>query len=142
MAATDSIFPLELIVAGTPVSLGASSASRARWKAVVAQLALNRIAEITDFLWLDERPLSASIYYFCSATMEGDIDNIVKPILDAMVGITYSNDRVFERVLAQKFEPDVGWSFRQPSAILTKALEAEAPVVYIRLDDDLAWRQS
>ncbi|MDP3896471.1 MAG: RusA family crossover junction endodeoxyribonuclease, partial [Mesorhizobium sp.] len=105
-------------------------------------IARERIAATVELSWLDERPLSATIYYFPVAPMEGDIDNIVKPILDAMVGVAYSNDRVIERVLAQKFEPDVGWSFRQPSEILARTLEAGAPVVYICLDDDLAWRQS
>ncbi len=74
--------------------------------------------------------------------MEGDIDNIVKPILDAMIGVAYPNDRVVERVLVQKFEPDVDWSFDRPSEILLQALDTDAPVVYIRLDDDLAWRRN
>lgn len=74
--------------------------------------------------------------------MEGDIDNIVKPILDALIGVAYPNDRVIERVLVQKFEPDVDWSFDKPSEILVQALETSAPVVYIRLDDDLEWRRN
>ena len=74
--------------------------------------------------------------------MEGDIDNIVKPILDALIGVAYLNDRVVERVLAQKFEPEIDWFFERPTEPLLAALDIEAPVVYIRLDDDGAWRRN
>lgn len=142
MVGSDTIFPLEFFVPATPISLGASSASRERWKAEVAVCARRRISQITELSWLDERPLSAFLYYFSAVPMEGDIDNIVKPILDALIGVAYPNDRVIERVLVQKFEPDVDWSFDKPSEILVQALETSAPVVYIRLDDDLEWRRN
>lgn len=78
--------------------------------------------------------------------MAGDVDNIVKPILDALNGQAYTDDRLVERVVSQKFEPDVAWSFGSPSVQLTAALDAISatdepqPVVYIRIDDDLSWR--
>ena len=74
--------------------------------------------------------------------MEGDVDNIVKPIMDALIGIAYTNDQLVERVLAQKFEPDTDWSFEGPSEILSAVLDTDAPVVYVRIDDDLAWRRN
>ncbi|WP_284539033.1 RusA family crossover junction endodeoxyribonuclease [Pleomorphomonas sp. T1.2MG-36] len=79
--------------------------------------------------------------------MDGDVDNIVKPILDAMIGATYVDDKSIERVVAQKFEPDIDWSFAEPSEQLSAALDAiyaseeQAPVVYIRIDNDLSWRR-
>ena len=69
------------------------------------------------------------------------MDNIIKPIMDALIGSAYPDDRVIESVLAQRFEPQAGWSFEQPSEILSAALDVAAPVVYVRIDDDLAWRQ-
>lgn len=138
----DTIFPFEFFVWGTPRSLGASSDSRERWKETIVHSARRKIAETTDLSWLDERPLSVAIYYFSAAPMEGDIDNIVKPILDALIGVAYPNDRVVERVIAQKIEPDVGWSFDHASEILLSALDTDVPVVYIRIDDDRAWRRN
>ncbi len=55
---------------------------------------------------LDDRPVSVSIFYFPSAPMQGDVDNIIKPILDALVGVAYPNDRHVERVEVQKFGAD------------------------------------
>lgn len=95
-----------------------------------------------EFSWLDERPLALSIYYFTAAPMEGDVDNIVKPIMDALIGTAYQDDAVIERVVVQKFEPDFYWAFEEPSGMLSAALDTDAPVVYVRVDDGLAWRQS
>lgn len=79
--------------------------------------------------------------------MAGDIDNIVKPILDALIGTAYHDDQVIERVLSQKFEPEVDWSFDAPTERLSAALDAisasdePAPAVYIRIDNDVSWRR-
>jgi crossover junction endodeoxyribonuclease RusA len=112
------------------------------WKLRVQHAARERIEQIVEFFWLDERPLALSIYYFPPAPMEGDVDNIIKPIMDALIGVAYTDDRVVERVLAQKFEPEVEWSFEQPGEMLAVALETTPPVVYIRVDDDCAWRRN
>ena len=142
MTVSDSIFPLEFFIAATPRSLGASSQSKERWKAQVGEIARKRRDETTEFSWLDQRPLALSVYYFPAAPMEGDVDNIVKPIMDALIGVAYPDDRLVERVLVQKFEPDIDWSFEEPSEMLLAALDTGTPVVYVRVDDDLAWRRN
>ena len=83
----------------------------------------------------------ATIFYFPPTTMQGDIDNIVKPILDGMIAVAYPDDKFIEKVVVQKFEPGVAWTFPSPSATLATAIDAEKPSLYIRLDDDLRWRQ-
>ena len=134
-------FPLEFVVAGTPVALGASASSKDRWKSQVGAGARLRLRELGDWEWLDDRAVAVTIFYFLAAAMEGDIDNIIKPILDAMAGIVYRDDRVVERVLAQRFEPGLSWEFNTRSVVLVNALDATPPVVYIRIQDDLNWRQ-
>lgn len=69
--------------------------------------------------------------------MQGDLDNRLKPILDAMVRCVYSDDEVIERIVAQKFEPGRVFAFSNPSDVLRSALGAGEPVVYIRVTDDL-----
>ena len=66
--------------------------------------------------------------------MEGDIDNIVKPILDALQGPIFVNDHQVERVVVQKFEPHRMATFSNPPPGLADALSLDAPVVYIRID--------
>jgi hypothetical protein len=133
-------YPLEVVVDGVPLSLQASPASRGAWSAKVRAAALARRQETYELGLLDNRALSVTIFYFCAAPMEGDVDNIIKPILDGLIVAAYLDDGVVERVVAQKFEPDVDWQFAEPTTQLAVALDRGPPVVYIRVDDDLKWR--
>lgn len=137
-----NLLPFEFFIAETPRALGASARSRQRWIGTLRRAARRRTEELVELVWLEERPLALSLFYFPPAAMEGDVDNIIKPITDALVGVVYLDDRQVERIVAQKFEPDVDWSFDRPSEVLSAALDAEAPVVYIRVDDDVAWRRN
>ena len=136
----DSIYPFEFYIPGTPKSLQASAGSKNRWKEQIREAARERTRQLTDFPFIDNRPLAVTLYYFPAARMDGDVDNIVKPIVDALEGMAYLEDRAIDRVVVQKFEPEVDWRFDGPSQQLAGALDTVAPVVYIRVDDDLSWR--
>lgn len=141
MAEDEIGFPFEVAVPGTPLSLAAKNkAHKAAWMQHVKHAAMERRNELHPMVYLDERPLAATLYYFPVAPMDGDVDNIVKPILDALKAVLYPDDRLIERVLVQKFEPQIERIFLDPTAELAAVLDMEPPVVYIRLDDDLAWR--
>jgi endodeoxyribonuclease RusA/REase_AHJR-like protein len=47
--------------------------------------------------------------------MPGDVDNIVKPILDVLGRHIYVDDAQVERVVVEKFEPKNVFAFRAPS---------------------------
>lgn len=68
--------------------------------------------------------------------MAGDIDNIVKPILDALAQLIYVNDQQVDRVVVQRFDPGKVYEFANPSDRLREAMEAEKPLTYIRVTDD------
>ena len=67
--------------------------------------------------------------------------------MDALVGVAYLDDKSIERVVVQKFEPDLGWAFSAPSVQLAAALSSVAgservtPVVYVHTGNDLSWRR-
>lgn len=65
----------------------------------------------------------------------------MKLILDGMLLVTYPNDRVIERVVVQKFEPGVEAVFQSLTPTLERAIGTEPPVICVRIDDDLSWRQ-
>lgn len=134
------LFPLEFFIEGVPISLGASGRSKTRWKTVVADAARKMQDGIDQSEFQNERALALTLYYFPSAPMQGDIDNILKPVLDALIGVAYPDDNRVERVVSQKFEPEVGWTFSSPSERLAAVLDVAPPVLYIRIDDDLSWR--
>ncbi len=137
MDAGEIPFPLEIVIEGTPRS---HQGNPAEWKARVLAEAQARVREVEDFGFLDNRPIAVTIFYFPVAAMQGDVDNIVKPILDGMKTAEYPDDSLVERVLVQKFEPGIQWEFSNQTEQLLNALALEPPVVYIRVDDDLSWR--
>ena len=137
----ETLYPFEVVLQGTPIALQCKTGgTREAWKERVKEAARQRQRATYELGFLDNRALAVTIYYFPSAPMEGDVDNIVKLIMDGMIGIAYLNDRVVERVTVQKFEPDGGWEFLVTSDRLALALDTEPPAVYIRVEDDLSWR--
>jgi crossover junction endodeoxyribonuclease RusA len=127
-------FPIEFLVRGTPVSQQAKrAASRAQWKERVRMA--SRVV-LPEGHWATRDRIAATLFYFPEATMLGDIDNIVKPVLDALVQHIYIDDAQVERIVVQKFEPGNIFLFAAPTATLTMALSAEKPLLYVRLSKD------
>jgi crossover junction endodeoxyribonuclease RusA len=127
-------FPIEFTVAGTPVSLQAKrSESREEWKARVKDASL---AAITSPHFASEERISMTLYYFPSEQMQGDIDNIVKPILDALSHHIYIDDHQVERVVVQKFEPGRVFPFSNITAKFSEALGGSRPILYIRISNE------
>ena len=77
-----------------------------------------------------------TLFYFPEAAMQGDIDNIVKPILDALAQHIHIDDAQVERLVVQKFEPGNIFLFSAPTAILSAALRSRKPLLYVRLSID------
>lgn len=80
--------------------------------------------------------MSVTLYYFPGGRMQGDVDNIVKPVLDALSKHVYLDDAQVERIVAQKFEPGSVFEFKQPTDALTRAMAGPKPVVYVRVSDN------
>ena len=134
---TDDIqpqFPVELLIEAVPLSLQASPISRETWKGLIRTV----IDEtINPGRWATESPVSVTILYFPDGPMTGDIDNIVKPILDALMPRIYVDDSQVERVWVQKFERERSFQIEDPTAKLAGAIDTEPPVVYIRIDNEI-----
>ncbi len=127
-------FPLEFIVQGTPVSLQVKRPeSKTVWKERVKQASCHALPEGH---YATESPLTVTLFYFPNGEMQGDVDNIVKPVLDALDKHIYFDDRQIERVWVQKFEPGRVFQFRNPSESLAEALTGRKPLLYIRFGDD------
>jgi hypothetical protein len=127
-------FPIEFVVRGTPVSLQASRAeSREQWKARVRQ-ASSTVLPTPHFA--SEDRLSVTMFYFPAEPMAGDVDNIIKLVLDACSRHVYIDDGQIERVLVQKFEPDHIFAFSDPTPALAGAVSSEKPLLYVRISSD------
>ncbi len=131
-------FPIEFLIRDTPLShQGKNSRAKERWKQKVGATAKAHLDELGDFFFLDDRVLAVTIFYVPPAAMEGDVDNIVKLILDGMNSVIYPSDRCLERVTVQKFEPDIEFVINDVTPALAKALEGDPP---IKIASDLSVR--
>jgi len=122
-------FPLEFLVEGTPVHFqggGGRGKKKAadQWKQRVRE-ASNAVLPEGHFA--TSRRLAVTLYYFPAVEMQGDVDNIIKYILDALKQHVYPDDSQVERIVAQKFEPGRAYRFSNPSATLTDALNRDRP---------------
>ena len=127
-------FPLEFFVVGTPVSLQAKNTnSKEQWKARVLE-ACREVVDGACFACDDE--VTITIYYFCSEDVDGDLDNCVKLILDALVPHILLDDQRVESLIVRRFRPNRLIAFSNPSAALSDAMDGDPPRVYIRIEDE------
>lgn len=127
-------FPIEFIVYGTPVShQRANHRARDEWKALVRQA--SRVA-LPESARATHAALSTTLFYFPEGEMFGDIDNIIKFILDALSSHIYLDDKQIERIVVQKFEGDRIFAFTDPTETLVECVEGQKPSLYVRISDD------
>jgi hypothetical protein len=131
--------PFEFVVNGIAISAQGSPRSKNAWKEIIRGAARSALPEGA---WLLSEPLEVTIFLFPAAEMQGDIDNRVKPILDALSNYVYRDDEQVERLVVQRFSPAQPFRFLNPSEVLISALGADGPVVYIRVADDLRKERS
>ncbi len=128
------VFPIEFTVLGTPVSSQAKRAkSRDDWKERVKTAST---AVLPNPHFASKERIAVTIYYLPEEPLEGDVDNIVKLILDALCRHIYIDDKQVERVVVQKFEPGNVFSFSRPSAAMIGTLSGPKPALYIRVSDN------
>ena len=114
------------MVTGTPLSQGASSKSKERWKTKVAAEA----DAAASFGYVG--PLCVTVAYFCAA-LGVDVDNILKPILDAMKGIVYHDDRQIVQVESIAIEFTDAVRIRDTTAAIAKGLAVGTDFVLVRI---------
>lgn len=130
----DIQFPLEFLVRGTPVSHQAKRPeARQQWKERVREASNEALP---DGHFASDDRIAITLYFLPDGRMQGDIDNIIKPIMDAMNTHIYMDDSQVERVVVQKFEPGNVFDFKQPSQKLAAALEHEKPVLFVRVTNN------
>ncbi|KNX41136.1 Endodeoxyribonuclease RusA [Roseovarius tolerans] len=127
----ECVFPLTFAVQGTPVSSKAKK-SKQPWMDAVASAATEALPQH----WMPtDAVLSLTIYDFPSDAPQGDVDNIIKRIQDAIKGVVCVDDRQITRVVAQRFLPeDYETKYELPD-LVAEALVNDPPFVYICVTD-------
>jgi crossover junction endodeoxyribonuclease RusA len=86
LVSVEILWPLEVIVKGTPVSLAGSSQSIKAWRQHIQDAIRPNLPEGH---FAAEGPVQVTVYFFAVDPVRFDIDNIVKPIFDAMKQLVF-----------------------------------------------------
>lgn len=128
------MIPFEFTIEGPPVSLQAKPRSRvADWKRRVREAA-------TAGLPPGEQPHNGPVrllitYYYDSTLPLGDIDNIVKPIQDALAGVVYRNDRQVEHVDCARRDMNQPLRIKGISIVLASGFTTGREFLHVKIDN-------
>jgi crossover junction endodeoxyribonuclease RusA len=126
--------PLEFIVLGCPISGQTKQRSRLQdWKDLVRLAASSAMG--TGMPIERKIGLRLSIVYLSDAPAP-DVDNIIKPIQDALVGMVYCNDLQITDVDCHRRKDAAPNGLRLP-VVLRHAIKTGAECVYVRVSDAL-----
>lgn len=122
---------LEFTVSGIPISPRARSVGR--WQSRVVECA--RIGLPEDWMAIGI-PITVVIVYFHRRPAAGiDVDNMSKPVLDALEGVVIVDDRQVEQLTARKTQLHEELSIQNVTPTLATALESGTDFVLIRIED-------
>lgn len=121
----------EFIVEGPAVSLKAQRTNPKRyqkWIKTVRVAAQNEWPKAKRPTNSQRVTVHITNYYTLSPP---DVDNIIKPLLDAMETVAYMNDQQVYKVISEKFDLAHISSIQNPSALLAVGLEKYTELLYI-----------
>lgn len=120
----------EFVIEGPPVSLKAKKTNSSRYRRWI-----KTVKAAAQALWpTGKQPIlrlvtvSITNYYTLAPP---DVDNIIKPIMDALNGITYIDDGQVNRVCSEKVDLSNSPRIEDPSALLADALEKYSEIVHV-----------
>lgn len=125
------MIPFEFIVTGKPVSLQTNNRAKLQeWKTKVGEVAAAAMPVETP---ATSDSVQIIITHYC-ITQISDLDNIIKPIVDAMKILVYVDDRQVTdlTVKRRKFKEFADRTGISPS--IAEALAAGQEFIYVKID--------
>lgn len=123
------MIPFEFTIKGPPISHQAKSRSQQRWKAAVAAAATAKVAP-GNAPTVDDVAIRITYYYEGDAP---DVDNIIKPIQDALIGIVYDDDSQVVQAVSSRARIDGSFTIRGASAELLLAFSNRDAFVHVQV---------
>ncbi len=126
------MIPFEFVIPQRPVSQQARRRERVReWKEFVAHHARTALTEPRE---LTTEPVAITVFYFYDEAGL-DVDNILKPIQDALVGILLEDDAFVSDVEIRRRWRGTAFTLNDVSPVLAGGLELGREFVYVALSD-------
>ena len=118
--------PFEIVIEGIPLSQQASSRHLRAWQ--------QEVQSVAGQTWHAQTPLVGDVlvvitYYYKGAAL--DVDNMPKPILDALNGLVYGDDSQITDLVCRKRDRNRDLQFEDPSYLLVKTLGRSEQFLHI-----------
>lgn len=125
------MIPFAFIITGKPVSLQTNNRAKLQeWKAKVGQAA----AEAMPIeMQATSEPVQVIITHYC-ITQISDLDNIIKPIVDAMKILVYVDDRQVTDLTVKRRQIKEFADVSGISSEIAEALAAGQEFIYVKID--------
>ena len=122
--------PLEFCIVGAPRSQQASRLGLRAWQ--------RRVRSEAERRWEGGAPFDGDVkiaitYFYNAAPM--DVDNIPKPILDALKGLAYHDDSQITDLACRKRAVGIRYNVGRESRVLNRALDTGEPFVHILVEE-------
>jgi Holliday junction resolvase RusA-like endonuclease len=123
--------PFEFVIDGPPVSQQARRREKVRqWRDEVRKAAKQNWP--AGELPIAEPVMLTITYFYVGVVM--DVDNIPKPISDALQGLIYADDELVTDVLCRKRDRNTVFRIKNPSSVLADRLSRGKEFLYIVVD--------
>jgi crossover junction endodeoxyribonuclease RusA len=126
------MIPFEFIIEGPPVSLQTRNRARLQqWKTDVATEA-RRNWPAGDLATADKVKFSVTYYHENDSP---DVDNIIKPIQDALVGIVYVDDNQVHETRSRRRDINSAFRIRGASPIVVQGFLTGRDFLHIKVEE-------
>ncbi len=126
------MLPFEFCIKGPPVSLQTRNRQRLQaWKTKVRNEA---VSGIPGGAVPHDGPVRFEITYYYEGDTP-DVDNIIKPIQDALVGVVYVDDELVSHTSSRKRSLDGSYRIRGASGIVLSAFADDHEFLHIRVSE-------
>ena len=124
--------PFEFVIPSRPVSQQTRRRDRLHiWKEYVRSLA------VASWTPINSRPLGTAsltlLYLYEEAAL--DLDNIVKPIQDALVGVALDDDALVSDIVIRRRSLRTTFRLDGLTPVLTAAFDRGGEFVYVKIED-------
>jgi len=125
------MLPIEFTFEGPPLSLQSKNKTRKRaYKSRVEAAAKNVLPQ--GFILITDEINIVITYYYEGTTP--DIDNIIKPIQDALIGVVYADDSQIAETRSRKREIDSSYRVRNASLPILQAFSNGSEFIHVKID--------
>lgn len=124
--------PFEFVIDGPPLSLQARRSSLRRWTQDLKSTASQQWGTSSPFT--EDVAVTITNFFYGEAL---DVDNMAKPILDALKLLIYADDSQVTDLLCRKRDRDGDLRIPNPSQVLLERLSRPGPFVHIFVDNAL-----